>query len=269
MSKLVFSDLDETLIVDNRVPEVNRQAIADAQKKGAKFCVCTGRSYNMIDDILKDIGTYQKENEYSVCFNGALIVENKNYRMLHFHGLDYEYAKILFEEGKKRNLCMLVFTLDNCYIFNADPREVKRKEQQKAPHQVVEECDLTPLKDDHIAKILMVQRDMNYLQQLRKEISPLVEGSVTLTFSSNRYMECNAAGVDKGYGVAWLADYLHVDLADTIAIGDNYNDVPMIQKAGVGACVASSADDIKKEADYVCQKDYDQGAVAEVLERFV
>lgn len=269
MYKLVFSDLDETLIVDNRVPAINQKAIQKAQEKGVKFCVCTGRSYNMIDDILKDVGTYQRENEYSVCFNGGLIMENKNYKILHFHGLDYQYAQKIFDEGKNRALCMLVFTLDCCYIFNPDPREVERKKMQKAPYKVMDECDLTPLKNERIAKMLVVKRDINYLKELRKAVAPLLDGKVTLSFSSNRYMECNAQGIDKGYGLKWLADYLHVPPAETIGIGDNYNDVPMIKAAGIGACVASSADDIKDVADYVCQKDYGEGAVAEVLDHFV
>lgn len=269
MYKLVFSDLDETLIVDNRVPAVNQEAIKKAQGHGVKFCVCTGRSFNMIDDILKDVGTYQRENEYSVCFNGGLIMENKDYKILHFHGLDYEYACRIFAEGKRRGLCMLVFTLDCCYIFNPDEREVARKKMQKAPYQVMDECDLTPLKNERIAKMLVVKRDIDYLKKLRKAVEPQLDGKVTLSFSSNRYMECNAQGIDKGYGLKWLADYLHVPVKDTIAIGDNYNDVPMIQAAGTGACVASSADDIKATADYVCQKDYGEGAVAEVLDRFV
>ena len=50
----------------------------------------------MIFDILKEIGTYEKENEYSICFNGALIVENKNHRILNFESILFEDAKELF-----------------------------------------------------------------------------------------------------------------------------------------------------------------------------
>lgn len=269
MYRLVLSDLDETLIVNQHVPVFNQEAVKRVQAQGVKFCVATGRSFNMIDDILKEVNTYNKENEYSVCFNGGLIMENKDFRILHFKGLDYDLALSLFEEGKKRSLCMLVFTLDCCYIFNPDPNEVQRKKDQHAPFKIVDECDMSFLKNEKIAKMLMMRRDMDFLKALREEIAPRLEGKVTLSFSSNRYLECNAYGVNKGYGLRWLASYLNIPVSETIAIGDNYNDVPMIKEAGLGACVSSAADDIKAQSDYVCKHDYGDGAVKEVLDQFI
>ena len=38
-------------------------------------------------------------------------------------------------------------------------------------------------------------------------------------------LEMNTKGVDKGYGMRWLVDYLGYDMDETIGIGDNYNDV--------------------------------------------
>ena len=78
MYKLVLSDLDETLIVNHRVPEFNQNAVQKAREKGVKFVVCTGRSQMMIDDILRDLSTYDQKEEYSICFNGGLVMENKN-----------------------------------------------------------------------------------------------------------------------------------------------------------------------------------------------
>ena len=78
MYKLMLSDLDETLLVKHHVPEFNVEAIKAARKKGLKFVPATGRAYNMIPKILKEIDAYDQEGEYSICFNGALIVENKN-----------------------------------------------------------------------------------------------------------------------------------------------------------------------------------------------
>ncbi len=269
MYKLVFSDLDETLLVGNDVPEVNREAIYKMQEKGVKFVVATGRSYNMVDNILKEVHTYEKENEYMVCFNGGLIMECKDHKILHFQGLDRKSAEILFDAGNQRGLCMIVFTLDKCYIFNPDSYEVERKKMQKAPFAVMQEGDDLSKVPGEIAKMLLVKRDMDYLLKLRGEVEPSVKDDVTLSFSSGRYMECNKLGISKGSGISWLANYLGVDIKDTIAIGDNYNDVSMIKEAGLGACVASSAPEIKKEADYVCQKDFGEGAVAEVIEKFV
>lgn len=268
MYNILFSDLDETLLDHNgQVPEINQQAIEKMQKKDKLFVIATGRSYNMIYDIQKQVHTYNCEKQYSLCFNGGLVIENKDNHVLYFQGLDKKDARILFDEGQKRGLCMLVFTMECCYIFNADAYEVERKKNQKAPYKVMT-GDLDDIHED-IAKMLLMKRDMDYLKDLKASVEPKLAGRVALSFSSYRYMECNAAGVSKGAGLSFLCDYLKIPVREAIAIGDNYNDISMIQKAGLGACVASSHEDIKQVADYVCAKDYAEGAVAEVIEKFM
>lgn len=269
MYKMMLSDLDETLLIGQHVPVFNQEVIHEAKKHGLRFVVATGRSHRMIGDILKEIGTYDMPGEYSICFNGGLVVENKDFKILHFQGLDYELLKKCFDYGCRESLCMLVFTLDCCYIYNPDEFEVNRKIEQKTPMKVIYDHEIEFLKNESIAKILLVKRDMNYLKELRDEMYQDIGNQVELTFSSNRYLECNAIGINKGVGLKWLADYLNIDINDTIAIGDNYNDVSMIKEAGLGACVSCAHDDIKEISDYVCEKNFDEGAVKEVIEKFV
>lgn len=154
MYRLMFSDLDETLLVNHHVPKMNQEAILKAREQGLKFVPCTGRAFNMIPDILKEIGTYDKAGEYSLCFNGGLIVENKDNKVLHFKGLDFKQAKEIFENARNLDVCVLVFTLDCCYIFHADEDEIQRKIAQKAKFKVIEDYDIDFLKDEKIAKIL-------------------------------------------------------------------------------------------------------------------
>ena len=237
MYRLMFSDLDETLLVNHHVPKMNQEAILKAREQGLKFVPCTGRAFNMIPDILKEIGTYDKAGEYSLCFNGGLIVENKDNKVLHFKGLDFKQAKEIFA--------------------------------QKAKFKVIEDYDIDFLKDEKIAKILYEKRDMDYLKQLAKKLPESIQETCSIAFSSGRYLEMNTKGVDKGYGMRWLVNYLGYDMDETIGIGDNYNDVEMIKTAKLGCAVACASDDIKELAQYVTQKDYDEGAVKEVIEKFV
>ena len=89
MYNILFSDLDETLLDQNgQVPEINQRAIEAMQKKNKLFVIATGRSYNMIYDIQKQVHTYNCEKQYSLCFNGGLVIENKDNHVLYFKGLD-------------------------------------------------------------------------------------------------------------------------------------------------------------------------------------
>ena len=269
MYKLMLSDLDETLLVKHHVPEFNVEAIKAARKKGLKFVPATGRAYNMIPEILKEIDAYDQEGEYSICFNGALIVENKNNKILHFKGLEFDIAKEIFENARNLDVCVLVFTLDCCYIFHADENEIERKIAQKAKFEVIEDYNLDFLKDEKIAKILYEKRDMDFLKSLETKLPQSIKETCSVAFSSGRYMEMNTKGVDKGYGMRWLVNHLGYDMDETIGIGDNYNDVEMIKTAKLGCAVACANDDIKELAQYVTEKDYDEGAVSEVIEKFI
>ena len=271
MYRIMFSDLDETLLVNHHVPKVNQEAIFKAREKGLKFVPCTGRAFNMIPEILKEIGTYDQEGEYSLCFNGGLIVENKNNKILHFKGIEFDIAKKIFENARNLDVCVLVFTLDCCYIFHADENEIERKIAQKAKFEVIEDYNLNFLKDEKIAKILYEKRDMDFLKSLETKLPQSIKETCSVAFSSGRYMEMNTKGVDKGYGMRWLVNYLgyDMDMDETIGIGDNYNDVEMIKTAKLGCAVACANDDIKELAQYVTEKDYDEGAVSEVVEKFI
>ena len=82
-------------------------------------------------------------------------------------------------------------------------------------------------------------------------------------------MEFNSIGIDKGNGLRSLAEILGIDVKDTIAVGDNYNDISMLKTAGLSIAVSNAVDDAKKAAHYVTEADNNKGAVAELIEKFI
>ena len=163
----------------------------------------------------------------------------------------------------------MIFTLNHCYLFKPDPTEIARKKAQKAAFTVIDDYHMDFLKNEKIAKLLYVKPDMDYLKSVEQDLPEDIKKQFSISYSSYRYLEFNPLGVSKGAALKWLADYLHIDKQNVIAIGDNYNDVSMIQEAGLGVCVAGGAQDIQAISDYVTTVDYDQGAVKEVIEKFI
>lgn len=270
MYKLFFTDLDETLInSEHHVPKINQIAIKKAKEKGVKVIPCTGRSYLMTTEVLKEIGNYNQENEYVVAFNGAMIVECKDFKEILFQGLSYEITKEIFDFGIQYDVCPLVFTTENIYIFNPDPNEIARKTKQKANFKVLENNQFELLKNERIAKIIFMKLDNDYLHELASKMTHITDGKVAVSYSSSRYLEFNQMNVSKGQALKWLANYLDVDVKDTIAIGDNENDITMIQEAGVGIAVKCANENIQAIANDVTILDYYEGAVAEAIEKYI
>jgi len=70
--------------------------------------------------------------------------------------------------------------------------------------------------------------------------------------------------VDKGKGLKEICRMAGIGLDRVVAVGDNYNDIEMLEAAGYGIAVANSPDELKKKADFVCSKEFGKGFVEAV-----
>ena len=269
--KLVVSDLDGTLLVNSHLPEFNLNSIKKIREKGVKFCIATGRTIQSTRYILKELDSYNKENEYSIVFNGCTIIENKDNKILYFKGIEYEIANKLFEIGKKYNVMLLVYTIDACYVWKSYENEVKRQEKLDEKLTFMTDLNIDFIKEKKIpvTKIIFGSEDNKYLLEIKKELDKIFKDDISISFSSEVYLEINSNNVNKGIALEWLSNYLKININETIAIGDNNNDLSMIEKAGLGICVQNAIDNIKSKAKYVTEKKFDEGAVKEVLDKFI
>ena len=94
-------------------------------------------------------------------------------------------------------------------------------------------------------------------------------GRLDGVFPSPGYLECGVAGDKKGRGLKKLAATLEIPVVDTVALGDEQNDIPMIRAAGTGAAMANGCEELRRAADYVTVADQNHSGVAEVIDKFV
>lgn len=226
----------------------------------------TCRGFESVDGTLAELGL-DEPGQYVISYNGGAITENATHRLLHFQGLDRVLASELWRRGLAYDVCMHVYTPDMCYAYRYSEDERTYLAGRMAVTET-DETSLSFLDGQDIVKVLYQNTDVGYLQAIERALAD-VTGDIDVSYSSGRYLEFNARGVNKGAGLLRLARELGVDPADTIAIGDNWNDWPMLRDAGLGACVANAVEDMKPQCDYVCQATCDESAVAEVIERFV
>ena len=77
-----------------------------------------------------------------------------------------------------------------------------------------------------------------------------------------------AAGIDKGTGIAWLAEHYGLSLDEVVAVGDWVNDVPMLARAGLSFAMAQAPEEVRRVAHTVLDSDDESGgAIAEVARR--
>ena len=153
------------------------------------------------------------------------------------------------------------------YAYNITQEEIARLSKRMQVTEVFDR-DLQFLAGQDIAKVLYENRDFDYLKKIEEELKDIT-GNMDVSFSSNRYIEFNSKGVTKGAGLRFVAEMLGIKREETIAIGDNFNDLSMIQEAGLGVGVQNTIQGMRQYCDYITEATNDEGGVGEVIEKFI
>ena len=107
------------------------------------------------------------------------------------------------------------------------------------------------------------------LEDFEKRHAESVKGRAVSVFSNDFLLEYLPAGVSKGRAVVSLCEKLGIPVADSVAVGDEANDIPMIDAAGVGAVMKNGTDEAKSHAGYVTDRTNNECGVSEVIRKFI
>lgn len=268
MYKIIACDLDETLLgEDRKVCKRDLEAIKKARELGVKFVPATGRGFRTIKGTLEELELLDEKGEYVISFNGGAITENKGNRMLHFEGIPFAIADELYKRGLAYDVCIHVYTKEVVYVYNYVQSEKGYLTGRMEVTEIHRE-NIDFLKGQEIVKVLYMNTDNQYLRWIEGDLKDIT-GGLDVSYSSNRYLEFNLKGVNKGNGLLRLAELLGIKREETIAIGDHINDLSMIEAAGLGVGVRNAVEEVKERCDYITEATNNEGGVAEVIEKFV
>lgn len=270
--KIIAVDMDGTLLNDNKhITDNNLDMISKAVNKGVKFVISSGR----ISSGLKFYGDTVSKKQPMICCNGAIILD-ENREVIHSKSIDKkDILKVIDIIREKKDTYFhfydesaiyseqFRFTAESLYNFN---REIDRKfriEIRLVPDakEVIEKAEFD------INKIVVIDDDIEYLDELRKRIDSII--GIETTKSEINNIEILRQGVSKGNALKVLASNYGISIEECIAIGNDENDISMIKCAGLGVAVNNARDYIKNYADYVTEKDNNNGAIAEVIQKFI
>lgn len=267
MYKIIFCDLDGTLLDDNRnVSDINKNAINKAIEKGCKFVICSGRS-NMSIDYFNKIFNFDKIKNYAVAFNGAYIYETNTKKKLVEHLVPSTGAIKAINMCRKFNVDIMVYKNEMLYFDAPTIRTDTYAKRNMVNTTIVN--NLIEVASEPVSKVIIIGDNEELKKVENKVMSTNIKNEMTTFFSADILYEFNPIGIDKGTGLKELSEILNVNIKETIAIGDNYNDLSMIKAAGLGVCCINGEDGVKKFADYVTITDNNEGAVAEVINKFI
>lgn len=262
MYKLILTDLDGTLLKDdNTLTNKNHSLIHKAVAGGCPVVVCSGRSNMSLDEIIK---RYDLPKTYTIGFNGGIIY-NKD-QIIYEAFLTKELVCEIIDIAKDFNCEPLMYQMSKLWIEKETPNT-----RNYAQRSYLTPVLVSSLKDnvtDNVSKIIFIG-DNSTLKKMEQKLSEAMGNKVSIVFSSQTLLEFNPPGVNKGVALKRLATHLNIDISQTIAIGDSYNDLEMLEAAGLGVAMANSNTDIKSKANYITENDNNNSGVGEVIEKFI
>src|SRR5690606_21736155 len=116
-------------------------------------------------------------------------------------------------------------------------------------HKEAVKCKLISITDvswtrAELEKVILIG-DIAKIEALWSNWSAQLQHNVELFQSEANYMELVASGTSKGHALERLSEMLNIDKQNIMAIGNQMNDLPMLQAAGVGVAVANSPEELK------------------------
>ncbi|BDZ30650.1 Cof-type HAD-IIB family hydrolase [Lactiplantibacillus sp. WILCCON 0030] len=272
MYKMIVCDLDETLMNDDgTLSDKNAAAIQAATAKGVYFVPNSGRSYTSFQNDLEKMQLRDRAGQYSISYNGGLILENAGNRPIAVNAMPYEMAKKVFQVGAANHEAAThVYTQDVLYIYHPTPEDSAYLTNRGVSFEVLTDTDFTRFKQLNIMKVIMALPTMTGRKEMRAAVEAQVDPSeLAVTYSSDRYVEFNRAGVNKGSASVQLGKLLRIAPAEIIAAGDNSNDLPMLKAVGLPVSVQNGLDVVKSVAKYVTVADNNHDAIAEIINKFI
>ncbi|SHK07843.1 hypothetical protein SAMN02745163_03169 [Clostridium cavendishii DSM 21758] len=266
MYKLLAIDMDGTLLNSKgNISEGNKEAIKRAIENGVKVVITSGRSIGGLNRFLEHVGLVG-ENEYIITNNGGSIYRTNDFKCISYKGLKGSDLMKAYKLSKELGVKISAYVEEGC-IFPEDNEFVKfEREHIGTPVKIID-FDKDVNDNDEIAKILFLGKDNdfeNYEEKIPREFFDNYHMVKSLSFVLEMMnKECN-----KGYGVRTLAEYLNIKIDEIICIGDQANDLEMIEYAGLGIAMGNAIDDIKNIASYVTDTN-DNDGVAKAIYKFV
>ena len=261
--KLVAMDLDGTLLRDSEeVTERGRKALAAAMDRGILVVPATGRTYTQLPPAIRNGGM-----RYGILSNGAVIMDLLEKRPVWSGGIPVSTVLRLLKGVEPWDPIFDVF-VDGC-VFT-EKRNLERLDDFGLPDSVKRLVLRTRYPVDDMEQFLRnlgtdkIPERLNLYCLEREPVCRYLESQagLTVTTSLGGNVEVTGAGVGKAEALKTLAGLLENPMEQTAAVGDNENDLTMIQAAGLGIAMGDGSREVRLAADWVTGTNREDGAAA-------
>lgn len=258
--KMIVSDLDGTLEHEGIITKETLEAIKRLQLEGYIFTIASGRHFNEGIEVVKRLGIKQPV----IFSNGAYIYDVSNGRVLQKTIIEKAAFKKALDICSTYNLTYLLDTERELLATN-EAKEFMSTKGYFINMKILSKEKIKHTTDD-VLKLLIVERDTKLLNKVREELLEIPELSVVL--SQNDFLDIGSINSNKGRAVQFISNYLEIPINECLTIGDQENDVKMINVAGVGVAMGKGHNRLKEAATFVT-KSFRENGFSFAMNKFI
>lgn len=259
--KLIAIDLDGTLLRnDLTISPRAQEAITRATERGVCVTLATGRMFASALPFACELNL----NLPLITYQGAL-VKYADGRVVYHKPLSIKKAKAVVDFILPYGYHLNVYINDELYMGKDSPEGKRYASISKVPVHLVD--NLPDIITQGPTKLLVIAKE-EQLDMLAGDLGDCFGNSINITKSSPYFLEIGNKEATKGRALKKLALSMGLNASQVMAIGDSWNDLDMIEYAGLGVAMANAQPEVKKAARYVTCNNDDDG-VAEAIEKWV
>lgn len=262
--KAIFSDIDGTLLnTEHQITPKTKEAVQRVHKMGIPFVLVSARPPMAMDYFVSDLGL----NCPFVAFNGGLIVSANNHEILYSIKLGEDFAAveeelIKFDENRPK-ISLSINYFENLNWYSNNPLGYWTGQEEIIVEVKANGKKPKNLKDAH--KILVMERP-EVIAELEAEIATKFP-NLTIKKSKTTYLEITNKQATKSGAMKFLETYFNCTAAETMAFGDNFNDLDMLEYSGYGVAMNNAPQGVKDKVQEITADNNNDG-IALVLNKF-
>lgn len=264
--EILVLDIDGTLTnSEKNITEKTKEALFALQEKGKKVVLASGRPTPGIMPIAEQI-RLKEYGGYILAYNGAKVVNAQTGEIIYQKALPAESIAKIYDASKEYKTGLLSYDKEGI-ITPEEPDQFIQIEAKINKLSIKKVDDFVAYINYPVNKCLMTEEG-TYLAEVEEKMKERFGDSLNIYRSEPFFLEIMPQSIDKAYSLGKLLEYLGMTKEQMICCGDGYNDLSMIQYAGLGVAMANANDQVRAAADYITLSN-DEDGVAHVIEKFM
>ncbi|MBC8457373.1 MAG: HAD family phosphatase [Deltaproteobacteria bacterium] len=256
--KLAAIDLDGTLLDRQyQLSDENSQAVQELAATGVIIVLASGRMHATILPFSQKM----RLTDPIISYNGAMVKQLKTGEVLHHIPIPNSLSSEIITRCDKHKLHLNFYLDDLLYVCERNKwSELYDSRTGATSHPM---GDLHQF-DGHEPTKLQIVNAPERIDRLLIEFQNQFQGRLYITKTQPEYLEFMNPSVSKGRALHAIAKQLDVPDTHTVAFGDGYNDISLMESAGFCIAMGNSVDEIKKRADYITDTNDEDGIASAI-----